>query len=168
MRRVICTVAIALASAPAFAGSDVDFVEKAANASMLEVKLGQHAVKNAASPDVRAFGQRMIDDHGKASRELEALAQKEGVTVPTTLDAHHAKMAQELLAEAGPAFDRDYMKMMVEGHEDVVATFRAESKDGKTDIDRWAAQTLPTLESHLQQARDVEKRLPVSTSDATR
>jgi putative membrane protein len=160
MRKEICTLIAGVAiGLPAFAGSDVEFVQKAANGGMLEVKLGEHAVRNAASADVRAFGQRMVDDHGKAGAELDALAKKEGIAVPTELDAEHAKMAKELLAQAGPAFDRNYMKMMVADHEKAVAAFRAEGKDGKTDIDLWAAKTLPTIESHLAQAREIEKRM---------
>jgi putative membrane protein len=160
MRKEVCTlVAGLLIGLPAFAGSDVEFAKKAAMGGMLEVKLGEHAVHNAANPDVRAFGQRMVDDHSKAGKELDELAKKDGITVPTELDAEYARMAKDLLSQAGPAFDRSYMKMMVEDHQKVADAFRAEAKDGKTDIDRWAAQTLPTIESHLTQAREIEKRL---------
>jgi putative membrane protein len=160
MRKEFCAFfATAVLAAPAFAGSDAEFLKDAANGGMLEVKLGEHAERNAASPDVKAFGKRMVDDHSKANRELAALASKEGIAIPTELDEEHAAMAKKLLAEAGPTFDRDYMAMMVEDHEAVVKAFKDEAKDGKTDVDRWAAQTVPTLESHLAMARNVEKKL---------
>jgi putative membrane protein len=160
MRKEVCTlVAGLLIGLPAFAGSDAEFVKKAAIGGMLEVKLGEHAVHNAADPDVRAFGQRMVDDHGKAGKQLDAIAKQDGLVVPSQLDPEHEKMAKDLLSQAGPEFDRNYMKMMVRDHEKDVAAFRQEAKDGKTDIDRWAAETLPTLESHLSQAREVEKKL---------
>ena len=37
--------------------------------------------------------------------------------------------------------------------------FRAEAEDAKTDVDRWAAQTVPTLEAHLAEARAIEQRV---------
>ncbi len=160
MRKEVCTLAAGLLIAlPAFAGSDPEFVKKAAIGGMLEVKLGEHAVQNAANPDVRAFGQRMVQDHSETGKQLDALAKHDGIAVPTELDPEHVKAAKELLSQAGPVFDRNYMRMMVRDHEKDVAEFREEAKDGKTDIDRWAAATLPTLESHLSQAREVERKV---------
>lgn len=169
MRKQFCVLVVsALVSLPAFAGSDVAFIEKASSGGMLEVKLGEHAVKNAASADVRKFGQRMVDDHTAANRELEALARKEGVAIPNEMSAHDTKMAKELMAQAGAAFDKSYMKMMVSDHADVVTAFQAEAKDGKTDVDRWAAQTVPTLEAHLAEAREIDKRVNGTMSNEGR
>jgi putative membrane protein len=168
MRKELCTLVAGLAiAAPAFAGgNDAAFLKKAADGGMLEVKLGEHAARNAASADVRAFGQRMVDDHSKANRELADLAKKEGVDVPTTLSTDHQKMAEKLLSMAGSEFDKSYMHMMVEDHEKDVAAFKAEAKEGKTEVDRWAAQTVPTLEEHLKQARDIDKRVNQKSASA--
>jgi putative membrane protein len=159
-------VAGLLIALPAFAGTDADFLKKAAVGGMLEVKLGEHAVQNASDPDVRAFGQRMVDDHSKTGQELDAIAKKDGIAVPTELDPEHQKVAEALLSQAGPSFDRNYMKMMVDDHVKDVREFRDEAKQGQSDVDLWAAKTLPTLESHLAQAREVEKR--VETESASR
>ena len=57
---------------------------------------------------------------------------------------------------SGPEFDHAYMQMMVEDHEKDVAEFKQEAASGKNPaIKNFAAQTLPTLEDHLRQARDV-------------
>jgi putative membrane protein len=160
MRRELCAlVAGAFLAAPAFAGSDVEFVKKAANDGMLEVKLGEHAAQNASSPGVKEFGRQMATDHSKANRELADIAGKEGIEMPNELDETHQAAAKKLLTLAGPEFDRQYVAAMVEDHEKAVQLFKAEAKDGKTAVDRWAAQTVPTLESHLQHARDLEKKV---------
>ena len=59
------------------------FVMDAATGGMAEVELGKMAAEKAASADVKQFGQRMADDHGKANGELQALAGQKGVTLPT-------------------------------------------------------------------------------------
>lgn len=165
MRKHIGFVAAGLlAASPAFAGSDPEFVEKAASGGMMEVQLGEYASKNAANPDVRAFGQRMAADHAKANQELKTLARKHGITVPSEMSEEHHEMHDRLMKLKGPEFDRAYMDAMVEDHQDDVEAFREEAKEGQSDVDRWAAKTVPTLEQHLQQARDIHQRLGAATS----
>src|ERR1700722_6182672 len=80
-----------LLAAGAFAqqvgSADMTFAQKAAQGGMAEVKLGQLAVQNGASDPVKQFGQKMVDDHSKAGDELKALASKENLTLPMSLDA---------------------------------------------------------------------------------
>ena len=44
-----------------------EFVREAADGGMAEVALGKMAVAQAQSPEVKQFGQRMVDDHSKAN-----------------------------------------------------------------------------------------------------
>ena len=48
--------------------ADVHFMMKAAQGGMAEVKMGQLAAEKASNPDVKAFGQKMVDDHTKAAK----------------------------------------------------------------------------------------------------
>ena len=66
--------------------SDRQFMDKAAQGGMAEVELGQLAQQNAQSPDVKAFGKRMVDDHSKANDQLKQLASQKGVSLPTSLN----------------------------------------------------------------------------------
>lgn len=64
------------------ASDDRNFVMKAAEAGMLEVEMGQQAVRQASNGEVKQFAQRMVDDHGKAYAELMQLAQSKGINLP--------------------------------------------------------------------------------------
>jgi putative membrane protein len=66
---------------------DRKFIMDAAHGGMMEVKLGQMAVDKATNPDVKQFGQRMVDDHSKANSELMALASQKGITLPASSDS---------------------------------------------------------------------------------
>lgn len=55
------------------------------------------AIATSNSEDVRSFGQKMVADHSKKNGELEALAAKKNIALPTKLDAKH----QETLAKLG-------------------------------------------------------------------
>jgi putative membrane protein len=135
--------------------SDHSFVKKMAHGGMAEVELGKLAAKNAANPDVKAFGQRMVDDHGKAGDELKAIAQRKSIEWPTSLDSKSQALHDKLAALNGEAFDRAYVKAMLSDHKKDAAELRTESTSGKDpDVKEWAAKTLPTVESHLT---EVEK-----------
>lgn len=135
---------------------DSKFMMEAAMGGMAEVKLGQLAVDKATSPDVKQFGQRMVDDHGKANQELMGLASQKGVTLPTDVSPKQQADMDKLSKLSGDAFDREYVKMMVEDHNKDVAAFQKEASSGKDpDAKAWAAKTLPTLQEHQSMAKSM-------------
>ena len=138
--------------------ADEEFAKKAAQGSMAEVKLGQLAEEKAQSEEVKKFGRRMVEDHTKATDNLKEAAMKENVQLPTDLDPKDEAEYERLSKLSGPQFDRAYSSMMVKDHEQDVVEFRHESTSGqKADIKHFAAETLPTLQSHLKEARQMEQ-----------
>jgi putative membrane protein len=130
---------------------------------MAEVELGKLAADKASSDEVKKFGQRMVDDHGKANDELKKLAENKNITLPTAPDAKHKATIDRLSKLSGEAFDRAYMQEMLKDHRKDVSEFRTESKSGKdADVKAWAAKTLPTLEEHLKLAQDANKAVGTS------
>lgn len=151
------------AAASASAGSDSAFVSKAAVVGLAEVKLGDLAQKNGADADVKAYGKRMVDDHGKANQELTDLAAKKGWTLPKDVDADHQKMYDDLSKLSGAEFDKAYIGHMVSGHNGSIADFQAASTTAAdADLKAWAGKTLPTLQEHLTQAQTVATKVGAS------
>jgi putative membrane protein len=135
--------------------SDQRFVTKAAAGGLAEVELGKLAADKGTSEQVKQFGQKMVDDHGKANDELKTIASKKNITLPSDLDAKDKALRDRLAKLSGASFDRAYMQAMLKDHRTDVSEFRTESKSGKdADVKAWAAKTLPTLESHLKLAQD--------------
>lgn len=132
---------------------DQTFVQKAAAGGLAEVQLGQLASAQGGSPTVRQFGQRMIQDHTLANQQLEAAAQQAKISVPQSIDAKHAAVAEQLTAEKGAAFDLSYAQQMVQDHRQTVALFeRAAAEAADPTLRQYAQQQLPTLREHLQLA----------------
>ncbi len=136
------------------------FMKEAAEGGLAEVELGRLAADKASSDAVKKFGQRMVDDHGKANSELQSIAQQKNVTLPTDLNAKDRALKAKLEKASGPAFDREYMKAMVQDHTKDVKTFQREAKTGKdADVKAFAEKTVPTLEEHLKQAKEVDSQV---------
>jgi putative membrane protein len=140
--------------------ADRAFVRKAAQGGLAEVQLGQLATEKASSPEVKQFGQRMVDDHSKANDELKQLAQQKGITVPDKLDAKDAATKARLEKLSGKQFDRAYMKDMVMDHTKDVTEFKHESRMAKDpQVKEFASQTTPTLEDHLKEAKSIAPKV---------
>jgi putative membrane protein len=153
------SVALAPASGK-LAGADQKFLHRAAVGGMAEVELGQLAQQKAESDAVKQFGARMVQDHGKANDELKQLAGSKGATLPGSPDNKHEQEKQKLEKLSGAAFDRAYMKRMLDDHRKDVSQFRAEARSAKdADVKGFASKTLPTLEEHLKLAQSINNGL---------
>ena len=149
------------------ARGDEKFMKDAAVGGMTEVKLGQLAEQKAASDGVKQFGRRMATDHGRANDELKQLASQKGVALPMDLDRSHQGLYDKLAKLNGADFDRAYMKEMVKDHDKDVKAFRKQADSGKDpDVKSWASKTLPTLQEHQQQAKQVAAGLQGKGSPA--
>jgi putative membrane protein len=144
---------------PTLSTSDAAFLTTAARGGMAEVRLGQLAQTNGRSAAVRGFGQRMVDDHGRANQELAALAQRKQVTPPSGIGAEHQRVYDELAGLRGAAFDRTYARAMVEDHEEDLRAFQEEAQNGTDpDVRAFAARAVPLLREHLRMAQRLPQR----------
>jgi len=154
-----------MSSSKKMSSADSAFAKKAAMGGMEEVQLGQLAAQKASDPDVKSFGQRMVDDHTKANSQLMQIASQKGMTLPTAMSATQQKDMDKLNGLSGAAFDKAYVAMMVKDHKKDVAEFKKESKSGKdSDVKSFASSTLPTLEDHLKMVQDISSRMSKSGS----
>ena len=143
-------------AAAALDRSDRKFVEEAAAGGMAEVELGKLAEQKATSDQVKQFGARMVEDHGKANDELKELAQSKGLSVPAAPDKSHQKDLDKLSKLSGAQFDREYMAHMLSDHRKDVSEFKKMSESAKdSDVKAFAGKTLPTLQEHLKMAQSV-------------
>jgi putative membrane protein len=126
---------------------------------MLEAHLGKMAADQAASQDVKNYAQMLVADHTADYQQLTALAAKAGLTVPTALDAAHNQKIVPFEKLKGAAFDARYTHTMVEGHTEAIGVYTKESTDAQnTDVKTYAGATLPTLNKHLESAKDLAKK----------
>jgi putative membrane protein len=105
---------------------------------------------------VKQFGAQMIEDHQKASQEVQQLASKEGVRLPMQLSEKHNKKQQELSKLSGEEFDRAYIQYIVQYHKKEVKQFEQNAQQIKDqDVKKWAASAVPVLKEHLQKAQTI-------------
>ncbi|MCU1348017.1 MAG: outer membrane protein [Acidobacteria bacterium] len=135
------------------ASQDRDFLEKASEGNNAEVAMGAIANGHAEDAGVLAFGRMMVADHGAAQKRLQAIAAAKQIAPPTGLGEHQAGY-DRLIERHGRRFDAELAKTMVDDHHEAADLFKSEATNGfDPDLKAYAAATLPTIESHLEQAK---------------
>lgn len=142
------------------AQEDIEFATKAAEGGLKEVRLGELAQQQAATPEVQQFGQRMVEDHGQANDQLMQIAQQKGIELPQELPQDAQQLYDELQQKSGQEFDQAYMDEMVSDHQKDVDEFQRYVETGQDpDLTAFAEQTLPILEEHLQMAQEIQQQV---------
>lgn len=144
----------------ALSPEDKEFISKAGMGGLFEVQAGNLALQKGASADVKAFAQRMVTDHSKSNAELAQLATTKGAVLPTELEGEHETAFDHLSTLSGAEFDKAYMQHMVEDHDKTVADFdKASTSATDADLKTWAGSTLPVLQQHATQAREIARKI---------
>jgi putative membrane protein len=138
----------------ALAKSDSSFLTDAIQINLAEIAMGDLAQKNGGSDTVKGFGKMLVDDHTASNQKAISLAQANGITPPNEPKPADKEAQQNLAKLSGAEFDRDFAKAMVKGHKEAIGKFEAASK-GDDDVAKFAQETLPTLQKHLEQAQSI-------------
>jgi putative membrane protein len=156
MNKPIITLVATLVAMPVVAASLTprEFVTQASAGGQAEVELGKLALQKSQAPEVRAFAQKMVDDHGKANAELASLARAKGMQLSGPNDEQRAAM-EELRKKSGKDFDAAYAAAMSKDHDEDVSMFSAAGTLPDAQLADFARKTLPVLTQHQQMAHQL-------------
>jgi putative membrane protein len=136
--------------------ADMPFIREAASSNLMEIRLGQVAQTKGSNQAVKQFGQRMVADHTNLENQLSSAASTGGQTFTPTLDSRHERMATRLEGLSGAEFDRQYMGLMIRGHQRDVSNFQTQSQSARSSqVRTLATNSLPVLQQHLSLAVQV-------------
>ena len=133
------------------------FAAQAGASNYYEIATSQLALTKSQNPDVKAFAQKMIDDHTKAAADLAAAASTQGIAPPAAPDTKQQGDINRMNGLAGGAFDSAYGAAQAKAHADAIALFQGYSSTGPVGaLKDFAFKALPTLQMHS----DMAKKLP--------
>jgi putative membrane protein len=147
---------------------DGDFVHDVAIMNIAEIELSRMALEKSTRPDVKAFAQTLIDDHGAAGDQLKSVVSGDSIEWPGQLDEKHRKDADDLAKKQGADFDSDYLEAMVHGHQDFTA--KLESRLDLQSVEEWKTAVAGRAQSKALpdprgEMADVKVRPDKSNSD---
>lgn len=147
----------AKAGASKLSRDDRKALEVLAESNLAEIAAARLALEKSQNAQVRAYAQRMIDEHTKAHAEVRALAQAKGVELPAEPNVTHKAKSKMLEALSGDIFDRTYIKQS--GRRDHRATHeKLKSRMGELkdpEVTALVTKMRPIVEQHLLAADEM-------------
>ena len=140
--------------------------------NQMEITLGQMAERQSTTQAVKDYAKELVSDHQKADGDLTAFAKKHDAVIgkdvaKTAADkqaqANDQKEMASLKTLKGNTFDKQFLDMMVTGHEHEIAkldTFIGETND--SDLKNVLSDIKPVMQKHEDAARALQTATPRS------
>lgn len=166
-----CAAAIAalLASAspagaqPRLAPPDRAALQRLVQADLAEIEAGRLAQRKASTPEVKAFGAHVAEEHAQRLAETKALAQARGVKAPSRPDEPQRETLRSLGRFSGEDFERRFMALMVEGHQDALRLAERTARQAKDPVLKaHAEESAARIKAHLRASRRLYASLAAS------
>jgi|GEM_PF-1452888 len=152
-------------SKSAAAGIDMDshVLTKLHMTNQEEIKMGKLAQSNSSSPEVKAYGKRLINDHQQVDRKLYDLAASERIMLSNPPVAMNDQEKQEmkdshekmdhLSTLKGAEFDREFRRAMIDDHKKDVTELKDTVPQLTSERERNFIQSvIPTIQKHQEMA----------------
>lgn len=118
------------------------------------IALAEVITSKSGDPRVQAFAKQVADECTKMSASLTSIASPKNVTLPDEIPAAELSFRSKLRRLTGSRLDRSYLKIMRKDTARRVKSFRVEARKGREPaVQKFAGETLPVLENHLEKAR---------------
>jgi len=155
--RVNGDVSGSAAAEAAGAGPDAGaFLQRAAQASLLELRSGELAREKAGSAEVQAYADAMIEAHAATGQALGALAQQRGVQMPDALDRQSESLMRRLNELEGAEFEHEYARQMRQAQQQTIQLYEDAAQTAQDpQVRSFARAQLPVLRKHLKMSESL-------------
>jgi len=158
--------AIALGSASAQNINDAQIASIVVTANQVDIDAGKIAAARSTNPEVKAFGQQMVEAHTGVNKQAGDLAAKLKVTpednaTSKALKAGGDKNIAALKGLKGAAFDRAYVEHEIAYHQQVLDAVDKTLIPGAQNAELKAllVQVRPAFVAHLEHAKHLQASL---------
>ena len=134
-----------------------EYVEAAGQSDAFEMLEADTVLAQSRDPQVRAFAQKMIDDHARLAQSLRQATAEAGTKAPPMgVAADQAPMLGALQNLKGRDFDQAYWRHQALAHRSALtATQRYAASGDDPAVRRAATAAVPVISAHLATAERV-------------
>lgn len=136
-----------------------EFVQAAAQSDTFEILEASSLLALSKNPQVRAFAQRMIENHSRSRDQLMAIVQQDGLSLPSPgIGNDQSQFLAALQRQHGDTVDRIYVRQQGNAHRAALATVQAYAANGDDGSLRARATSDRALISdHLSMADELQQ-----------
>jgi putative membrane protein len=136
--------------------------------NLMEIELGKVAEQKAASSEVRAYANQLVQDHTNVDRMVVAMAQDSGTNLKNGAEAHQAarhetarekELERKLKSAQGADFDRLFLKETSADHDRLIAKLQQDKQNtSDEELESLIEKVIPVLEQHRELAQILMKK----------
>jgi putative membrane protein len=136
------------------------FLVKSYEESQYQIQLAKIAQTNALNAEVKRQANALYEEHMRISNQINDIAKQHHFVLPANIDNGHQKTLDDLSKRHDADFDKNYMGAVVDSHQQAANDYKDAYKNlpsGETK--NFAAQTLPTIQHHLDDAKQIRQNV---------
>jgi len=143
------------------AEADADFIAEAVAANYAEIEMAQLGVNRSDNAEIKEVGRELETAHNKLLKDLQNLASKKEISIPTASeDADRRKIDDLNKEEKIRDFNKDWCETMVKKHEKSIEKFEERlAKTEDPDVKNLVNESLPHLRAHLEKVKACHDKL---------
>jgi putative membrane protein len=135
----------------------------------MQIELAKIARDRTNNRAVRQFAERVERDHNRLQDQWENMASRNGMKLKRGMGPRHREKVERLEDARGNNFDRVYMTIMIQQHQDEVSYWQKEGRASRSNqVRELVNRGLPTLRQHLEQAKQIGRQVGVDPDAALR
>jgi putative membrane protein len=149
--------------------SDQKMLKDMAYTNLSEIAAGKLALSKTQNENVRTYAQKMVDDHTLALQDLDQIAQKKNIKLPTAPDSNQQAMLKRLEKLSGTAFDQRYMAQggLTNYQKTHKLLQQAQTHAHDAELKAAAGKTLAVVNEHLASVQQWKRSgAPTSTGSS--
>ena len=144
---------------------DYRFIRNVDADHFLEIRLARLAEQKARDSDVKQFARRMAEDHTSLQKQWTTMATDNDMKFKSGMGPRHRSKLTRLEKFSGREFDREYMTLMAQNHQDYLDYFRKEGRAANSaPVRQLVNRGIPVLEQHLRQSKQIGARVGADTT----
>jgi putative membrane protein len=132
-------------------------------AGTLDSAAGANAMVRASKAEVRAFAERMVNEHGAMNRRVRELAARLNVTPePSAISASLEKFVPVDSAQADPAaYDKAYIQRAVDMHRQLLETIDTSllPRAASSELRNLVQEARTSVTDHLRRAEELMRSI---------
>jgi putative membrane protein len=139
---------------------DARFLVDAKSFNILEMKLAEAAITSGYASTVVDLARKHLDDHKDMQEDLNTLARKEKIVLPTLMNDKHQMYMLDVTQSSREDFDTKYIEALQRINEENKEQYMRMATDAKdADIRAFAARKLDMLRDHTTRMEEVKSKL---------
>jgi putative membrane protein len=144
--------------------SDANILAQEKGGDSAEVAVATLAKSTTKDAGVRAYAQRLITDHGKGGKEVEAVIKKTSINPEPASDDTTATATSHtidhLKSLTGADFDTAFVNHEIQDHQtDIADAHNAADAAVNADVKALVQKSIPELQTHLDLAQKLADKL---------